>query len=441
MVQPSALSPPRPVPASAAAEPARPDRVLLFLLLLLNLGSAVTTVLGARQVLPSPVGEVLGLTVQGMLFLLLAGAAARHAPLRRWLVVAVFGAFSVYTSFFAYYRTLAGHAVEAEGLDRAHQAHAAFVAAVQQPAVEQLARLETEAASLRALAQDEAAAGATTGAVGYGPVARGYDARARELETQATLLTRELERLAPSFAEPADDADAAAIYTADLAAWQAAPTGWKAAVPTPSRGAYVDLEQQVDLLTPFYKVRRGELPAVVALLLACLVDGIAILLGTTITGRRGRPVVQTVSAGAARVVQQAKDGAAQVQAAWHRPGLPLAEEPAPPPAAPVLRVRLRGRLSELLGALYAGIDPETGAADIPALLAHEEPSFRVAARLLVDHLRAPERGWLVSRDGRWAVPPSRYGALSAWLADALARAVEEEGAPDEERVYALALPG
>src|SRR5438045_3541420 len=109
------------------------DRVLLVLLTLLNLGSLYTTVVGARQVLPWPMSDVLGVTVQAMLFMALAGFAARHAPIRRWLVIAVFASASVYTSFFAYYEELAGDSLDAANLDRARQEHARFVDGTWQP--------------------------------------------------------------------------------------------------------------------------------------------------------------------------------------------------------------------------------------------------------------------------------------------------------------------
>lgn len=449
---------PSPAPGRPHPDLDRPrsDKVLLFLLLVLNLGSGWTTVLGARQVLPSPLAEILGLTVQIMLFLLLAGATARHAPVRKWLVVGVFAGLSVYTSFFTYYETLAGQAVTADGLDRAHQAHAAFVSAAWQPTVTQAGRLQEEAAALDALTRDEAKAGVTTGAVGYGPQAREYAAQAREKRTQAAVLQRDLDRLAPLFERDLAGQTAEQVYQGDLAAWQAAPDAWKAAAPTPTRAAYVDLEQQVGLLTPFYKVQRGELPAVVALLIAALVDGMAILLGTAITGRSA-PVVETVTARAASLVESAKDGAAQVRAAWDRPGVPrpLLQEAAPRSRAKaeledpmqVVLLRIQGRGSDFLSALYEAIHPETGEVALAALLAHENPSFRIAARMLADRLRHPRLGWLVVRDGWWCVPPARYSALTGWLgeeirkavqAEEAARAVESEG--PGERVLELVLP-
>ena len=68
--------------AEAVAEPVRlvrkrtregggTDRVLLVLLAALNLASLYTTIVGARQVLPWPMSDLLGVSVQLMLFLAL----------------------------------------------------------------------------------------------------------------------------------------------------------------------------------------------------------------------------------------------------------------------------------------------------------------------------------------------------------------------------------
>lgn len=411
--------------------PPRSDRALLLLLFLLNLGSAATTVLGARQVLPSPLAELLGLTVQGILFLLLAGFAARHAPLRRWLVVGVFAAFSVYTSFFAYHRTLAGEQVEAEGRGRAAQAHAAFVSAAWQPALTERDRLLAEAEETERLAREEAARGVTTGAVGYGPKAREYDAKARQLRARARELQVDLERLEPAMVLEVAGMAPEEVHAADLAAWQLLPSDWKRELPAPARGDYVDASAQVSLLTPFHRVAAGDLPAVVALLIAMLVDGICILLGTAIGERQGGPGTgQRVAA----VVEAAKDELAAVQLAWSRPGLPrrprerTMASPAPAPRGEELLLHLEGRPSDFLGAFYEAIHPETGEVDLQALLEHPQRSWRVAARLLADRLRQPPLGWLRVRDGWWCVAPGRYDALTQWISAELHRAVEAERA-------------
>lgn len=426
--------------------PQRPDRVLLSLLVLLNIASAATTVFGARQVLPWPLSDVLGLAIQLMLFLALAGFAVRHAVVRRWVVIAVFAAASVYTSFFAYYEQLAGQSEDALAADRAAQAHAAFVSSLYQPHANRLDQVEHEAAALWALSEKEGASGVTTGRVGYGPVARAYAADAAAKDQEAALLAAELERLGPAFTYDLEGLAPAAVYTRDLEAWQSAPDVWKEAVPAPTRDVYLDAAQDVALLTPLHKVRSGEDAAIFALLLSLLVDGVAILLGTAIQ-TRSRPAVDTATDGAVTWIRKAKDGSAAVRAAWRRPGLmpePSAKDTAAlDDAVQVVVLRIDGRGSDFLMTFYQAIHPESGALDYGQLQAHSNATFRIAARMLVDRLRRPRLGWVSVEDGWWSIPQEHYTQLTSWLGDHIRDEVRHESElaePEPARTLELVLP-
>jgi hypothetical protein len=398
------------------------DRVLLVLLFGLNVVSAFTTVVGARMVLPWPMSDVLGLAVQAMLFLALSGYVAAHAPLRRWLVVGVFSFVSVYTSFFAYYDQLAGASLDSANTDRARQAHARFVDAVWQPQQAEVDALERKAAASFALAEREGKVGVTTGRVGYGPKARQYAEEARQLEVTAAERRADLERLRPRFEVDATAFDAQALYLWDLETWQSAPDGWKAEAPLPTRAEWLDLEQEVAMITPFSKVSHGETPALAALLLALMVDGTSIVLGTAVTRRRAG-FVPTVQQQVVTALRQVKDAGAAVHGAWARPG-ELAD-PEPPGLLPArLVLRVTGRGTDFLGAVYEALHPETHVLDAGRLLDHPDPTFRIAARVLLDRLRDPAVGWIGVARGRWTVV--RYDALTAWLAEQYRAACEAE---------------
>lgn len=297
---------------------------------MLSLGSAFTTVLGARQILPSPLAESLGLLVQTMLFLILAGATARHAPARKWIVAFIFAGLSIYTSFFAYYGQLAGDAVEAAGKDRARQAHAAFVAGVYPPLQQQLSGLQSEARSWGDLAEREAGSGLTTGQRGFGPVAREYAMKARDAEMEAASFGGELARISPRFAMDTAEWSPEQLYAWDLETWQMLPAEWKAGAEEadgapmvgPLPEVYLDLEHEIALLAPWYKVRAGEDAALVAILvailLAALVDGVCLLLGTAIHRREER-LVDSVSSEAAALIGAGRAAGARMRAAWERP--------------------------------------------------------------------------------------------------------------------------
>lgn len=405
------------------------DRWLLFLLIFLNIGSAWTTVAGAREVLPRPMSDVIGLTVQLMLLVTLAGFAAKHAPIRKWFVVGVLAVASVYTSFFAYYDRLAGEADANAAYDRAVQAHAAFVSEVYQPTLTAITALDQEARELYALSRKEGRSGLTTGVVGFGPVARKYAAEASAKEVESARLQADLDRLRDRYEYEVDGLEPEQIYQKDLTAWQLSPDAWKEAAPQPERGTYIDLEQEVKLITPFHKIRRGEVPAIAALLLALMVDGVAILLGTAIHSR-GRPAMQSAARTTVDWIHQAKDANAAVQAAWRRPGViedgPMAARVELDDALRVVILRIQGRGSDFLTAVYQAIHPETGALDYAALQGHTNGSYRVAARMLVDRLRSPKLGWVEVHDGFWTIPADQYARMTNWLTEHIREQSETE---------------
>ncbi|MEQ1506516.1 MAG: hypothetical protein ABMB14_30085 [Myxococcota bacterium] len=436
------------------------DWPLLGLLAVLNIGSAYTTVLGARQILPYPMSDVLGFSVQGMLFLMLAGFAVRDAPVRKWVVVALFASASIYTSFFTYYGELAKEADQRQELDVALQTHATFVSAVYQPARSRIDMLSSEAEALLALAEREATRGSASGVTGYGPVAKKYAAEGAAKMVEAERLQADLNRLKDNFEfgmtvvedGVTRDLTPDEVYQRDLAAWQLAPADWKQGVPVPVRTAYVDLQTQVALLTPYHRVMAGDLPAITALTLASLVDGIAIFLGTAIHSRQRRPVVESWTAQVASLIGQVKNSGAVIRTAFGRPGTPDAarEESLLNDALQVVDVRIAGRGSDFLTTFYQAIHPETGALDFSGLQRHPNPTYRIASRMLVDQLRSPQLGWVTVDDGWWSVPEEVYPEVTAWLGvhirrecEAEAEASAQSGAEqslEPERTLRLVIP-
>jgi hypothetical protein len=98
------------------------------------------------------------------------------------------------------------------------------------------------------------------------------------------------------------------------------------------------------------------------------------------------------------------------------------------PARLVLRVTGRG--TDFLGAVYEAIHPETATLDALRLLEHDDPSWRIGARVLLDRLRDPKVGWVKVDGGRWKV--TRYDTLTAWLAEQYRAAAEAEAAVAED---------
>ncbi|MEQ1568741.1 MAG: hypothetical protein ABMA64_24090 [Myxococcota bacterium] len=454
-----AETPPPTLPKAApAAAPARPkkrelpawardkDWGLLVLLLLLNLRSAYTTVLGARQLLPYPMSDVLGIAIQAMLFLVLAGFALRDVFVRKWTLVVVFSVACIYASFFTYYDELAKNADDRRQLDVALQQHAELVSAIYQPARSRIDGLNREADAMFELAERESQRGSSSGVSGYGPVAKKYAAEAGQKKIEAQGLQADLDRLQPHFEYTVDGLTSEEVYRKDLEAWQLSPSDWKAGIAMPTRAEYVDMNAQVALLAPIQRVREGDTPAIVALALAALVDGIAIFLGSAVEIRQRK---LSFSEQIAKFIASTKNSTAVVKAAIEKRGVVDArqEESLLDDALQVVDLRIAGRGSDFLSTFYQAIHPETGALDFSGLQRHPNATYRIAARMLVDQLRNPKLGWITVDEGWWAVPEEVYPHVTAWLGEHIRRECEAEAdgvdadrVKEPERTLRLVIP-
>jgi hypothetical protein len=377
------------------------DWVLMGLLAVLNLGSLLTTMLGASELLPEPMSYILGFAVQVMLFTLLAGFAGSHAPLRKWLAVAVFASACVYCSFFAYYGQLQEGEEQHRQLALAETRHAELVKAVYSEAKLEGEGLAREAQELDRQATEEAARGSTTGTVGYGPRAKEMREKANEASLVAERHQASVERLAPLFEFDPNGLSPKEIHSKDVAAWQAAPPEWTQGVPQPDYKAYVDVMSQVPFLAPIHRVQEGDPVAMVALLLAMLVDGMAILLGTAIDKGRGqRSLEEVLGSGILNFRNLVK----VVREAFATP-----EEAIAHPRA--IRLMLRGPAAPFLRAFEEGIHEENGA--IVMGTAAPDESHRENWDILVTRLE--ELHWLeFDADGARVVQHQRF---KQWLVE------------------------
>lgn len=294
------------------------DLMLMAFLGALNIGSATTTIVGARQILPTPLSDIVGVSVQAALFLLLGGLMMGHAPLRKWLAITVFATLSVYTSFFCYSEQLAGEAADRAALDVALQSHAELVSTVYTPQRSRAETLEDESETLFGLAEKERAGG-ISGIRGRGPKADGYAEKGATKLLEAQTLRADLARTAPLFEGNLEGLTPQQVFEKDRAAWMAAPPAWKDGIPAPVRGDYVDAALDIPLLAPVTLVRRGDPGAIVSLSLAMLVDGMSILLGTAIEIRRRKLTIAKAAGFLAETILTVRLAVATVVDAWNRP--------------------------------------------------------------------------------------------------------------------------
>lgn len=404
------------------------DVVLLVLLFFLNLASLWTTTYGATQILPAPASYVVGFSIQGMLFTMLAGFAGQHAPLRRWFVVAVFSVACVYCSFFTYYGQLISkdEAVEQQ-TGQAKVEHAELVDKVFSAHKSESERLREAARVRRKQAEEERSRGSNTGVPGYGARAKAMFDEANELEVKADALAADVARLEPLFDYDLDGLSPQDIHDHDLAAWRNAPPDWKDGYPAPALQEYVDPTARVRFLIPFYRAREGDSAALAAIFLASLVDGMAILLGSAIERRqRRRRSVEEAGEHLATAIKGAKRGLNTVISAFRSE-----RAPAPPPATEQeLTLHIQGDAAEFLEKFVDAIHPETG--HIATMRLHEKASFAQAWTQLVAAGR--QAGWIREEYGE---PHARDPGNWAWL-------MSQKGAvrpgPDGSTTLTLKIP-
>ncbi|MBD2207415.1 hypothetical protein H6G33_34150 [Calothrix sp. FACHB-1219] len=268
------------------------DKVLLTALSVLNLGSGYTTMVGAAQIFPGLVGYVSGGIIQLMLFLLLSGSAAKHAPVRKWLTVGVFSFISVYTSFFAYYDHLTAKDTGKKAFERAVAANAEVYTEVIAPLKNNVSELEGEIKQLRIDLDRELnqPGNSFTGKRGDGNEAQKIRIQIKQKESELAKLKPSVIEFDKKYPSPKQGDSPQEIFKDTIQAVQLIPNKYR---PQEYQGnlnklrpKFLDEDTGIPLLTPYRKVMKGEDSAIAAILLAIGVDGLIILLGTAIDKRK-----------------------------------------------------------------------------------------------------------------------------------------------------------
>jgi hypothetical protein len=406
------------------------DRVLTVLLAIINLGSGATTIMGAMQVLPIALAWVIGGTTQMMLFLLLGEFTVKHAPFRKWVAVLVLTFISVYTSFFTYYKELAGEASEKLAHDRAALAHQKFVADLYTPMKDSLKQLEDEAASARVLAEAEKSRGVQSGlGGGYEAEARKLDLQALDSENKAKNFKSTVEQVSPKFEYDIKGLKPNEILEKDRQALTEVPAERRQNYPELKREMYIDEELDVSLLAPYNKVKRLEEPALFSMGIALGVDGIAIMLGTAITIKRER---KTLAQLIADQIREWKRGFAHVIGAVKTPiNLDQLNGNAPQASGEAVErvtLKLQGKGSRFLGEFKKAIETrEPHIINYQVLNNHPNLTFKEGFILLLNKLGEPGRAWVrVNSPNSWVVVPEHYDRLTEWLTEEIDHHNQEE---------------
>jgi hypothetical protein len=416
------------------------DYLLIVLLAIFNLVSGYTTIKGAEQVLGNfSLAFFLGGFIQLGLFLMLSDFVMRRAHLRKWMAVIVFTFISVYTSFFTYYTTLASETNKQLAYNKAVQAHNRLIEDVYTPIKERLSQLQEDSKITRRKAQEEASIGLTTGITGRGPVAQSFEEQALEKEEEAKQFASTVEELEPKFEYDLKGLEPKDILERDGQALAAVPEKFRNHYQDLKRTSYINPEDEISILTPYLKVKSPDpnqrRPGIISFLLALLVDGMSIMLGTAITIKHNsRSPFLVAGEFIADLINDIKSAINMIINASGKPGNILHQSKLAEIKSELTETLQRittllenrgGKGTEFLEYFDKSIrENEAHVIDINSL--QENKKYQQGFRLLIDKLKDPKIGWVRLSNNRYVVPKEYYHYLKDWLNSELLQIGVEE---------------
>lgn len=403
------------------------DYILLVLLLIIQVGSGTTSVLGAEEVLPRELARTIGITIQSLLFLLLSGLTATHAPVRKWIAILVLTFLSIYTSFFINYKFIAGDVLETEADSKALQVHATLVAKVYSPIQDEYRDLDAEATVWEEKAKRELN-GLTTGIKGRGPIAKSFEVQAIEKRQEANKLKSIKEDLDPLFNYETEGLEPKEIFQKDSKAWRNTPEKFREKHPKPEIKNYIIESTQIGLLAGYNKVREGEQAAIVSMFIAIAVDGISLMLGTAIninpknTNSRFS-IIDFLEKNISKIIIDIKSAKNRLRDSWNKL-LPRVNN-FQIDRYEIITLMLDGKCSEFLEDFVYSIEPlPEHKINEEHLKSHENETFRRGYRRLIKKLQ--ELRWIQRKSDTWVVEKERFNRLTRWFSEEIERHIQEE---------------
>lgn len=427
---------------------AKKDIYLMVPLIVLNLVSGCTTFSGAKLVLGHQgVAMMAGIGIQGILFILLSGYAAKHAPARKWLAVLVFSFFSIYTSFFTYHSTFVANDTRVDAAATvANERHNQFESEIVSPFLNDYNQIEAEYNNLNNKIDREQKGRGLSGQVGIGPETRKLIQQRDELEVERSVLQKsaiEVKTDLDSFNTlPPGDPDA--VYKLDHAIWNNIPEQYRKNSPEgytgPNADDYNNPNERYELLAPILTLldrntesNRGM--SIAALAIAAMIDGVSIVLGTAIDKKKKRAPFEEVAFFLSQTLWGAKKARKTFSYYWKKPGyrylaLQDANTTMASDAVYLVELKLNNKGSEFLSIFLNAVDPVSKRIDYARLCKEPDPTLRIGYRLLLEAFRDPSLSWVsLSKDGRqWMFSSmENYAEFCRWLSDEIVYQAQQEG--------------
>jgi hypothetical protein len=413
------------------------DRVLVVTIFGMTLGSGYTTIMGAKEIFPTEgSGILVGLSAQVILFLLLTNTVLKSTPLRKWSIVAVLASFSIYTSYFAYYDSLASSTNIQVAYDRAVTAHQNFISKVYTPLKVRLETTVSQKANFEVQKKKEESGEGATLRKGPGDEAKKYAKKVVAADSEIADL-KVIENIRKLFEYETKGLEPDKILENDRKAFAAIPNNllaseYKNDNPI-EREAYIEDLGGIKFLIPISRIKQGDRAAQLSLFFASMVDGVMIMLSTTVDKNRSRPL-REAAINIANIVHDFSDGAATVLQSINADGVPFPydrtsnETDGLEYATDYVSIKLQGKGTEFLEFFTDSIDWRTLVVDMEKLSGHSKPTFRSAYHILINALASPKRNWCSFDGTNLKISPQHREALNDWLGEELNNQARKEEA-------------
>ena len=373
----------------------------MIVLLSLNIVSGYTTIQGAASILPHPSWALfLGLGIQCLLFFALAELILKHAPWVKWLTVLILSFLSIYTSVTTYYTGLTGEYNQKLARDKALTAHNHLIAEVYTPMQERLIKLNEEAEFKQEIADCEIK-GCQSGAPNAGPVYRRLQNEARLAKSKAEAFERQFNIVSEkiNFDTKDTNLNPEKIYENDVSALAKVPSEFRKGRSLELTD-YLDKEKPIELLTPWYKIRKWEQNAIGPFFLALLIDGLSVILGTRITIKKeNKSLPILLGEGIAQFIHDIKASVHDIRRALHfnhaNPHRLSDVSPEIRDTGKTVTLNITGQGSDFLRIFNKAIDKKPPyRIDSQTLQQHDNPTFVEGFERIIYRLSHKNVNWI-----------------------------------------------
>jgi hypothetical protein len=421
------------------------QKSLVILIFFMTLGNGYTTVLGAKEIFPSGAGVLMGFSAQLILFLLLTNLVLKDVPLRKWSIVLILISFSVYTSFFSYYKYLAQENDIGIGRDISLQAHQTLYSNVYTPIKNSLETAKSKKIDFDKQAEKEALGKGATRQAGIGSEARAYAQKSVDSEAEIAKLQPIVDNIKALFEYDTNKLDPDEILNKDRKALAAVPFGmlppeYQIANPQSkiSRDSYIEKDSNVKFYFPIKRIQQGDEISKLSLLIASAVDGLMILLSTAVDSKKGKPF-KALTYFASDYISGYKDATVTLQDELNRDGVAydttLIGTNSLQPGIEYVSIKLQGKATEFLEFLIESIDEYTLSVDIQKLKKHSKPTFQAGFKILVNALKSPQRRWIEVKGREFYLSERHSEAFYTWISEEMVIQARHEAALSNKTTF------